>query len=111
MAHNYNGHSLTMTRLFNGRDMTVRLERGDDGLYTLTHPGYDYVSPNSHFSSTIAVDKRLCLNKALLKSFVTTLRKAEVWQLVKNKEFLKVNDANKKSKKVKVSKELEDLIS
>lgn len=106
-----NGHSLTMSRLFNGRDMTVKLERCEDGLYMLTHPGYDYVSPNSHFASTIAVDKRLCLNKALLKSFVTTLRNAEVWQLIKNKDFLKVNDANKKSKKVKVTKELEDLIS
>lgn len=107
------GNTLTMTKIFNGRDMSVKLVREEDGLYLLSHPGYDYVSPNSHFASTISVDKRLCLNKTLLHSFITTLRKAEVWPLVKNKDFLKLNETNKniKSKKNRISKELEDLLS
>jgi len=107
------GNILTMTKMFNGRDISVKLVRDKDGLYLLSHPGYDYVSPNSHFASTISVDKRLCLNKTLLHSFVTTLRKAEVWPLVKNKAFLKLNESNKnaKAKKSRLLKELDDLLS
>jgi hypothetical protein len=104
--------SLTMTRIFNGRDITVILQRENNGMYTLSHPGYDYVSTNSHFSSTIGIDKRLCLNKNLLHSLVSTLRKAEVWPLIANKQFLKLNDNNKSVsvKQQRISKELEDLL-
>lgn len=107
------GKALMMTRIFNGRDITVMLERGVNGMYTLSHPGYDYVSANSHFSSTIGIDKRLCLNKNLLHSLVSTLRKAEVWPLIANKQFLKLNDTNKSVnvKKARISKELEELLS
>lgn len=109
------GNALSMTKIFNGREITVNLIRNEDGFYTLSHPGYDYVSHNSHFVSTINVDKRLCLNKTLLTSLVTTLRKAEVWPFIKNKDFLKLNESNKslasKNKKSKLAKELEELLS
>lgn len=107
------GKALMMTRIFNGRDITVMLERGVNGMYTLSHPGYDYVSSNSHFSSTIGIDKRLCLNKNLLHSLVNTLRKAEVWPLIVNQQFLKLNDTNKSVsvKSARISKELEDLLA
>lgn len=105
--------AIMMTRLFSGRSITVMLQRELNGLYTLSHPGYDYVSTNSHFASTIAVDKRLCLNKNLLHSLVSTLRKAEIWDLIANKQFLKLNESNKSVsvKKSRISKELEDLLA
>jgi hypothetical protein len=43
------------------------------------------------------------------------LRKAEVWPFIRNKDFLKLNESNKKlkitTKKSKLAKELEELLS
>ena len=78
--------------------------------YLLEHPNYEYVNRIAHFRS-VKKEIRLSLNKTYLASVIEALRKAGVWPLILNQDFLKVNNKCKKSNKGKVKKELANLLS
>ena len=79
-----------------------------DGIY-IEHPHYQFKSTISHFSST-QTDVRLSLNKSYLASLIKALKNIEVWDSIRNKDFLVVNDNNKKTDKIKVERELKRLL-
>jgi len=80
------------------------------GNFILEHPNYEYVNRVAHFRS-VQKEIRLSLNKTYLSSIIHALKRAGVWPYIMNKNFLRVNDTNKKSDKGKVRRELAGLLS
>ena len=80
------------------------------GKYTLEHPNYEYMNRISHFKS-VQKEIRLSLNKTYLSSIIKTLKRAGVWPLILNQNFLRVNTNNRKSNKGKVKRELARLLA
>jgi len=80
------------------------------GKYLLEHPNYEYMNRISHFKS-VKKEIRLSLNKTYLSSIIRALKRAGVWPLILNQNFLRVNDNNRKSNKGKVGRELARLLS
>lgn len=80
------------------------------GGYTLEHPNYEYINRISHFRA-LKKEIRLSLNKIYLYSIIRALKRAGIWPLIQNQNFLKVNTNNQKSNKRKVRRELAAMLS
>ncbi len=107
-----NGPKITVVREFGNakrRTISFNLISQKDG-FLLEHPSYVFVSTVSHFRS-LQEDVRLSLNKSYLSSMVNILRKTGIWSSIINKNFLVINDRNRKSHKGKVKKELKNMLS
>ena len=91
------------------RFITVILVR-EDSQYFLKHPDYEAVNTVAHWASR-QPNRRFTLSQAQLKSIVSSLKHAGIWNEIKNRQFLEVNDSNKKSNKRKVRENLSALLS
>lgn len=87
----------------------VILKPNGNGKYFLAHPNYVFNCSTSHFKST-QEDRRFTLNKTMLSSIIQSLKKASIWDYIENKHFLEVNDGNERSSKLRVTKELKELL-
>jgi len=103
------GEALVCTRAYTGKNIEFSLVSLKKGMYEIQHPSYLFLSTVSHFKS-VQEDVRLSLNKVYLRSVVRMLQRTGVWSSITNKNFLKVNDNNRKSNKGKVRNELADLL-
>lgn len=103
------GGTLIFDRAYAARNIEFTLIPVKKGLYELQHPRYLYTSTVSHFKS-IEDDVRLSLNKVYLRSVIRLLKRIGVWPHIINKNFIEVNDNNRKSNKGKVRRELRDLL-
>lgn len=81
-----------------------------EGKYHLTHPNYVFNCATSHFKSK-QEDRRFTLNKTILEVIISAFKKSGIWEHVENKHFLDVNDRNERSSKLRVTKELKELLA
>lgn len=101
--------TITMTKMIGTQVCSVILEKGDSG-YFIKPVTYKFKSVVSHFDYNNLQEERWARNKNAFKALVKALKKAEVWGSIANKDFIQINDNNKKSKKGKLKNELSDLI-
>jgi hypothetical protein len=106
---------LIFTRNFGGRkrgrSITIMFSHsGNTNHVTMFHPFYNFYSTISHFKSAYE-DRRLSLNKNFLIKIIKEFKREGIWDVVINKDFLAVNDFNKKSSKAKIRTELKELLS
>lgn len=107
----HSGQSILLTKIFgvkSARVIQLSLTFVNDKL-DIEHPGYSFVNTCAHFKAKNP-ERRLSLNKAILKSIIHSLKRAGAWKYIQNKDFLLVNDQNKKSNKRKVKDELSNLL-
>jgi hypothetical protein len=83
-----------------GRPVTVLLEPEGRDAYNLKFPTYTFTSAVSHFSPK-EEERRFCRNKMVLFQIIKDLKKVELWDKIKNKDFLIVNPNNKNMAKKK----------
>jgi hypothetical protein len=103
-------HQITMAKKFGHRVVSFILEKHRDGLYTIVPNGYAFTSRISHWDY-VGEERRLARNKAIITSFVQTLKDVKMWSYITNPNFVLVNKYNKKGNKKKIDSELKDLIS
>jgi len=105
------GNRITLVREFGiqvRKTVSFSLVSKKEGFY-LEHPSYVFVSTISHFKS-VQEDVRFSLNKTYLSSTIKMLKRSDVWPHIVNKNFIEVNDNNKKSHKGRVGNELKNLL-
>jgi hypothetical protein len=104
------GNEIILSRVFNrktNRPISVVLTRNaTTNRYTIDPCGSEYTSSASHFEYRGDVEFRWTRDKRVLKYLIDTLKAIKCWDRIENKDFLKVNDRNKKSKKDRLDKEL-----
>jgi len=97
-----------LNRLANGKVVSIRLVPSLNNKYRIIFPSYLFFSKISHFSP-VDNEYRNCRNKAILKSLVKLLKRSSIWDYIENKDFLTINDHNKRSDKENLKKELKEL--
>jgi hypothetical protein len=97
-----------MTKKFGTRIVTFILEKHSDGLYDIVPQGYEFTSVLSHWDY-VGGERRQARNKGIITSFIRTLKEVQMWDFIKNQNFVKINENNKKSNKKKVTSELTEL--
>jgi len=104
---------LIFTRNFGGRkrgrSITITFSYSSDHII-IYHPSYSFHCTTSHFKS-VHEDRRLSLNKNFLIKIIKEFKREGIWDVILNKDFLAVNDFNKKSSKAKIRTELKELLS
>jgi len=91
--HNKRGYSFKIVKDTENRS-------GRSYMYKIVPPSYSFNGINSHF--TYQQDEyRLFRNKTLITKIVIALQKTEVWELLSNQDFFKINTANKKAIDIK----------
>jgi hypothetical protein len=92
---------------------SVVLEREDNG-YLLKPVTYTFRSVVSHFDYD-QEENRWARNKNAFKALTKTLKRNEIWGLILNKDFLRINNSNQKTNgrqlKNKLSNELSEMLN
>jgi hypothetical protein len=102
-------HHITMTKKIGSQACSVVLDRQENGGYMIRPVTYKFRSVVSHFDYNQEED-RWARNKNAFRALIKTLKQCEVWGSITNKNFLQINNNNKKSKKTKLASELAELV-
>ena len=92
-----------------GKPIFITLRNMNGGKYQLEFPSYIFNSAVSHLKPSID-ELRFCRNKVMLLGLIKALKRTRVWELVINKDFVVINDKNKKSDKDQIRAELKKVI-
>jgi hypothetical protein len=91
-------NSITAYKTILGKTISIVLEREPTG-YVLCPVEYRYQNKISYLDYGFE-EQRWSRNKNILFAFINLLKRAGIWDLIKNKNsFLKVNESNKKTGK------------
>lgn len=104
------GNDIVVVKKGVGSPVTVILSPEGKNKYELKFPTYIFVSRISHFSPK-EEEHRYCRNKTVLISIIRDLKRAQIWPKIINRDFLKVNDLNRKASKKDREETLQGLLS
>jgi len=103
--------SKALGKKIGSRVVSVMLERTrSPGMYVLRPFGYEFHSTTSHYDYRGDRELRWTRDKGVFKSVIKILKAVGGWECIENQNFLKVNDLNKRSKKDKLSLDLNHLM-
>lgn len=94
LVHEERHGNIFISKDFNKRPITIKLEKRSNNLYHLVFPSYIYQSAISHYTSS-ENESRFCRNKTLLFQLIRYLKHTGAWNFIDNINFLKVNTLNK----------------
>lgn len=80
-----------------------------DKYFEIQNPTYEYFSRISHYDFHRG-ETRFSRNKDVLFTVIADLKMCGLWELVSNKDFIKVNEHNANSDKKKLEEELGSII-
>lgn len=104
------GNQYHLTRTINHRPVTIILEEtGGTGGFWIRPLSYTFSSSKSFFDYQ-EDEMRWTRNKVIIESVVKKLKMSPVWKMIENKEFLKVNDGNKRVNKRVVKDMLNEVL-
>lgn len=101
------GNTMTFAKTFgkkrNARIIHFSITFEENGGYSIKHPSYEFHSTVSLLKST-QEDYRKSLNTSYISRIIKLLKHIGLWPEIINKDFVTVNDWNKKSDKGRVRK-------
>lgn len=81
----------------------------NDEYFEIQEPTYSYYSKISHYDYHRG-ERRYSRNKGHLFTFIADLKMCGLWELVKNKDFIKINEHNERTDKEILERELGSII-
>lgn len=81
----------------------------NDEYLEIQNPRYQYFSKISHYDFDIK-ENRWSRNKKIIFSAISDLKSCGLWDLVRNKDFIRVNKNNKNIDKKRLKEELRDIL-
>jgi hypothetical protein len=90
--------------------VSFRLFFLEDKYFEIQNPTYHYFSKISHFDFKTG-ERRWSRDKKMIFSIISDLKLCGLWEMVKNKDFLKINDFNDNIDREKLKNELDRVIN
>lgn len=81
----------------------------NDEFLEIQNPTYQYYSKISHFDFN-GSEQRWSRDKRTIFSIIEDLKDCGLWEMVRNKDFIKINEKNIHSDKEALKKEIRDII-
>jgi hypothetical protein len=81
----------------------------DDEYLEIQNPTYQYYSKISHYDFK-GSEQRWSRDKRTVFSIIEDLKDCGLWEMVRNKDFIKINEKNTHSDKEALKKEIGDII-
>lgn len=104
------GASIELYRVVNGKPLSVFLHyRESSQKFEISFPNYVFESKVSYFAPK-QEERRLCRNKVAIASVIKVLRKSALWRFISNKDFVVVNESNKRVSRTRIRRELDKIL-